>query len=65
MTVWQASIFLIIAVAAFIGLDIYLATDSIIGNTWSEIIRGADRRHPWFAYVTCFSFGLLVGHWFW
>jgi len=65
MSVFQVSIFLIVVVAAFIGIDVYLAVDSRGGNTYSEIITAFSKRHVWFPLVMCFGFGLLAGHWWW
>lgn len=48
----------LILVAMLIGIDIYLATDSVKGNTWSEIIRMWSKHTtlvPWLM-------GILTGH---
>jgi hypothetical protein len=47
-------------VAAFIGVDIYLAADSVKGNTWSEIIRTWAKYTP----VIPWFLGVLMGHFF-
>jgi hypothetical protein len=47
-------------IAAFIGYDVYLATDGVRGNTWSEIARKfakASTFLPW-------ACGVLCGHFF-
>lgn len=40
--------------------DVFLAVDSTPGNTYSEILLTLS-RHP----VLPFSFGVLMGHFFW
>ncbi len=47
-----------IAVAAFAGFDVYLAVDSIHGNTWSELGRAVACVTP----VLPWSVAFLCGH---
>jgi hypothetical protein len=50
----------LIITAALIVIDIWLATDRLPGNTWSEMLRELSRHTlfvPW-------SLGVLMGHWF-
>lgn len=47
-------------VAALIGIDIYLAADSVKGNTWSEIIRMWAKYTP----LVPWTIGVLTGHFF-
>lgn len=47
-------------VAALIGVDIYLATDSVIGNTWSELLRAWSLTTP----LGPWAIGALSGHFF-
>jgi len=47
-----------------VGFDIYLATDSIKGNTYSARIRQWGRKWKWFPYVISLGFGALTGHFF-
>lgn len=49
-----------IVVAALIIVDVFLATDDVSRNTWSELIRVAGKKTiavPW-------MLGLVMGHWF-
>lgn len=65
MNIWQVTLFMVVAVVAFVGIDVYLAMDNLQGNTYSEILRAFDKRNPWFSLVFCFALGVLVGHWWW
>ena len=58
----RRAVLIAIGVATFvlIVLDIFLATDDIGGNTWSEILRSAAQRTP----VVPWLGGLVMGHWF-
>jgi hypothetical protein len=50
----------LIIVGVLIIVDIWLAVDRTVGNTWSELLREASRHTlfvPW-------SLGVLMGHWF-
>jgi hypothetical protein len=50
----------LIIVAVLIIIDVWLATDKLPGNTWSELLRELSRHTlfvPW-------SLGVLLGHWF-
>lgn len=58
----DASAWVLVAVTAVIlGADVLLATDSIPGNTWSEVVRYWARRY----LVIPFAVGVVCGHWFW
>lgn len=46
--------------AAFIGLDIYLAVDRLPGNTWSEILRQWAIVTPLIPWI----YGILGGHFY-
>jgi hypothetical protein len=46
---------------AMISFDIYLATDSIIGNTWSEMAQKLGQQSMLFPT----AIGVLLGHLFW
>jgi hypothetical protein len=50
-----------ILAATIIGFDIWFATDSIQGNTWSEIIRRLAKTTPLIPFI----YGVLSGHFFW
>jgi hypothetical protein len=55
-----ATVIGLIIVAVLIIIDIWLATDRLPGNTWSELLRESSRHTlfiPW-------SLGVLMGHWF-
>lgn len=58
----KISVAVMIAATVLLGaFDLYLATNSISGDTYSEIIKNASTKIailPW-------AFGLLCGHWFW
>ena len=43
-----------------IGVDIYLATDAIKGNTWSELLRAWSLKTP----LGPWAIGVLSGHFF-
>jgi hypothetical protein len=65
---WATIIILIATALALIGWDIYVAVvesgqgnDPAAGGTISEVILGFARSHP----VVPFSFGVLMGHFFW
>lgn len=51
---------LAVVVAALIVIDIFLATDPVKGNTWSELLRAAAENTP----VVPWLWGLIMGHWF-
>ena len=44
----------------FLVIDIYLFTDEIKGNTWSQIVIEKSRKHIYYP----FAWGFLMGHWF-
>lgn len=48
-----------------IGIDIWLALDRRVGNTYSERLRAWGRAWPPVRLLVVFSVGLLCGHWFW
>lgn len=50
----------LIVVAVFVGVDVYLATDKIKGNTWSEVIRSWGTL----TLVVPWLWGILGGHFF-
>ncbi len=50
----------IVLILAFLGYDIYLATDKVDGNTWSEIARKIAGITP----VLSWAWGVLAGHFF-
>lgn len=50
----------IVLILAFLGYDIYLATDKVDGNTWSELARRIGMVTPFLPWV----WGVLAGH-FW
>lgn len=54
----------LIAIGVVVGLliivDIFLATDVVAGNTWSELLREAAEHTP----VVSWLWGLIMGHWF-
>ena len=58
------SYFVVITTALLIGFDIYLATDDIKGNTYSQRIRKWSKNMKWFPFVLSLALGALVGHWF-
>lgn len=47
-------------IAIIIGIDVYLAVDSVKGNTWSEMIRTLGFKTPFAPWV----WGGLGGHFF-
>ena len=65
MSAELVTVFMIVVIAGFVGVDVYLAVDGKPGNTYSEIIRKAGAK--WFPLVAIiiFAFGLLTGHWWW
>jgi len=65
MTEVQVTIFMILSVVVFVGVDVYLAFDKEKGNTYSEVITKTGDRHPWFRILFLVSVGVLLGHWFW
>jgi hypothetical protein len=59
------ALFMLIAFVSLVIIDIWLATDHKIGNTYSERIREWDKRFPVVRMLICFAFGLCAGHWWW
>lgn len=55
--IFMAAVVIAIAVA-----DTHWATDSIPGNTISEMCLGWCRKHPLSCWLFGFSVGVLVGH---
>lgn len=49
-----------VLVGALIVVDVFLATDEVGGNTWSELMRIAADKTP----VVPWLCGLVMGHWF-
>jgi len=41
-------------------VDIWLFSDNIEGNTWSQIIITKSKKHIYYP----FAWGFLMGHWF-
>ena len=54
---------IILAVLAVILYDIYLAQDDVLGNTYSEVLRGWFKSFVWLYYLTAFVIGTLMAHW--
>jgi hypothetical protein len=55
-----ATVIGLIVAGILIAIDVWLATDRLPGNTWSELLRELSRDTlfvPW-------SLGVLMGHWF-
>jgi len=48
-----------------IGIDVWLALDKKVGNTYSERIRAWGKIWPPFRLILSFGMGVLAGHWFW
>ena len=46
--------------AILLGIDVYLATNNVPGDTWSQLLRRWGEGTPLIAW-TC---GVLMGHWF-
>jgi len=59
-TIKNAAIVGFILIGIIIGFDIYLAIDTIKGNTWSEMIRAFSFKSPFAPWV----WGGLGGHFF-
>ncbi len=49
-----------VLLGALLVIDIYLATDSVRGNTWSELLRTWGKYTPFVPWV----WAVLLGHWF-
>lgn len=47
-----------------IGFDIFLAVDSEVGNTYSEVLRDKTNSWWWMAHLVTAGCGLLAWHWF-
>ena len=60
LTVKNAAILGFVLIGIIIGIDIYLAADTIRGNTWSEMIRTFSFKSPFGPW----AWGGLGGHFF-
>jgi hypothetical protein len=60
ITVKTAAIMGFALVAIIVGIDVYLAVDSVKGNTWSEMLRAFSFKSPFAPWV----WGGLGGHFF-
>jgi hypothetical protein len=59
--IWSALVVaLFVLLLAAVGWDIYLTTDAIEGNTFSELLREYGMKTPFFPWV----FACLAGRWF-
>lgn len=56
--------FVIVLTTLVLGFDVYLATDGVSVNTYSEVIRGWANRWKILAYLITIFLGALVTHWF-
>lgn len=61
MSARSVAVVMLAALAVLIGVDIWLATDGVTGNTFSELIAAAS----WRLSVIPVGVGVLAGHWFW
>jgi len=59
------TVVMIVFVASFIGVDIWLAVDGVTGNTYSERMRAWAKVWPPLRLIIAMGFGLLCGHFFW
>lgn len=48
-----------------IAIDLGLALNDRKGDTYSEVIRRTARRWWPLVMISCFTMGVLAGHWFW
>ena len=60
LTIRNAAILGLTILAIVIGIDIYLAADTIKGNTWSEMVRAFSFKSPFAPW----AWGGLGGHFF-
>lgn len=60
LTIKTAAIVGFAIIAIIIGIDVYLAVDSIKGNTWSEMVRALSFKTP----LAPWAWGGLGGHFF-
>lgn len=58
---WWTILILVATAVILIAWDIVVATNSVKGDTISEILLNFARHHP----VVPFLFGVLMGHLFW
>jgi hypothetical protein len=52
-----------IVVPAILLLDVYLAVDNRVGNTYSEVLRKWFKSYVWLYYTILFAVGVLFAHW--
>jgi hypothetical protein len=56
--------FVIFMTVALIGFDVYLASDDIVGNTYSEQIRAWADEWWWLGHLIAAAMFFLAWHWF-
>lgn len=60
-THWFTLGLMVTSIAIWIAWDIYVATDSIPGNTESELVRSAAKN----SLLLTAALGVLISHWLW
>ena len=50
----------LVLLGLLLGIDVYLATDKVVGNTWSEILRTWSKYTPFIPWF----WSVMIGHWF-
>lgn len=54
---------IVVVLLVLLAYDIYLDQDNVLGNTYSEVLRGWFKRMSWLYYSTAFIAGVLMAHW--